>query len=106
MFVGAFVDVLAELMEIEGSMVCSLLNLDEPRGDRVDEAACIFFAGTMIGDKYVSSLRGDDSSTGWRYLRDRYACASDLAKWCIYCEKSNDVAVVAFENRTDERLPR
>ena len=39
-------------------------------------------------------------SSGWLFGMDQYACVSDVGRWCIYCEKENDVAVIAFRDET------
>ena len=101
MFVASFVDVLTNLMEIEESTVSGLLNYDKSSGGLLDETACIFIDRTTSGDEYVSRLRSGGPSSGWLFQMDRYGCASDSAKWCIYCEKGNDVAVLAFYNEAD-----
>lgn len=101
MFVASFVDVLIGLMDIEGSTVSGLLNCGKARGGLVDESACIFIDRATSGDEYVLRLRAGGPSSGWLFGMDRYGCTSDVARWCIYCEKGNDVAVLGFENATD-----
>jgi len=39
---------------------------------------------------------GDGSPDSWMFLMDRYVLASDKGHWYIYCEKENDVAVLAI----------
>ncbi|MEI2422686.1 hypothetical protein V6O07_20580, partial [Arthrospira platensis SPKY2] len=49
-------------------------------------------------------LKGDDVDTGWIHQFDRFGCASDSGRWCIYCERSNEIAVFAVRAATDWTL--
>ena len=35
----------------------------------------------------------------WLYRPDAYIFTSNSARWCIYCERSNDIGVIAFRDR-------
>jgi hypothetical protein len=52
----------------------------------------------ISGVAYDDKLRDGGPASGWLYRVDRYACASDVGDWCIYCEKSNDVAVIGLRD--------
>ena len=96
MFVPSFAEVAVELLHIEGSHSCCLLNFDLTREMQYESAAMLFLEGGTTGEEYASWLRKGDPSSAWLYDMHRYGCASDVGDWCIYCEKMNDLAVIAF----------
>ena len=55
-------------------------------------------------DKEKSGL--DGSTFAWLMMLGRYVCASDRGDWVIYCEKEEDIAVLAVQDTliTSRRL--
>jgi hypothetical protein len=96
MFTELFVDALRAFFDAEGASVACLLRLSEADSPEFEKAAALYLGGTTVGSDYEARLRGNGPPGGWLYGMDRYACASDVGDWCIYCEKENDVAVVAL----------
>ena len=78
------------LLEIEGGIWACMSNLDASSGE-TKEQSLLFIHREMTGEAYLKFLREE----GWVYGMDRYGCTSDIAKWCIYCEKGNEIAVLA-----------
>jgi hypothetical protein len=99
LFVEDFVGILRELLIAEGGTVGCLLNLNASGSLDIEQAAALFLDAATTGPEYVAQLRGEHPGVGWLYAMDRYACASDAGEWCIYCEKENDIAVIAFPHR-------
>jgi hypothetical protein len=98
MFVASFVDVVMDIMNREGGKVCCLLNISQTQIMEYQEAAAIFISRTVTGAEYESLLRAGGPAVAWLYRMDRYACASDVGEWCIYCEKENDIAVIGLSS--------
>lgn len=96
MFSPDFVDVVRELMRLEEALVACLLNLDKTEKLAFGGASLMLIDAAVDRAAYEKKLRAGGPATGWLFDVDRYACASDVGEWCIYSEKSNDVAVIAL----------
>lgn len=95
-FASDFPEIVRELLSVERANIACLLNLDKTERFEFDYIAAIFLDEMISGVAYDDKLRGGGPASGWLYRVDRYACASDVGEWCIYCEKSNDVAVIGL----------
>jgi len=100
-FCPEFSDAIVELMRIENSSVCSLVNLDKSCDPGCDGISSIFIDASTSRDRYWEAMCAGGPEDGWLYRMDRYVCASDIGSWCLYCEKENDVAILAFQNAED-----
>jgi hypothetical protein len=99
LFAPSFVEVAHEFMSVEGSTSCCLLNFSRTSVMDYCEVAAIFLETSMTGTEYDARLRSGGPAEGWLFDGDRYGCASDGGCWSIYCEKDNDVAVVALRGQ-------
>jgi hypothetical protein len=97
-FAPDFPEVVRELLGVERAHVACLLNLDMTERFEFDSMAAIFLDEMISGVAYDDKLRDGGPASGWLYRVDRYVCASDVGDWCIYCEKSNDVAVIGLRD--------
>jgi hypothetical protein len=96
-FEGPFVERAKALLKIEGGQCASLCNLDEPYA--ADRSS--FFIHKNVGtEEFHSFLRGPRPGDGWIHRVDRFGCTSDLGQWCIYCERRNEIAVIAIREKT------
>ena len=100
MFAPSFADVVRELLSTEGTTSCCLVNLSRTHTMAYSQAAAIFLDAQMTGVEYDVQLRSGGPATGWLFSIDRYGCASDGGSWSIYCEKDNDMAVVALRGQS------
>ncbi len=100
-FGNHFIGAVDELMRLEGASVSCLVNLDLTPVFAFESTAAIYIDQATTNEEYSAALRSGGPQSGWLYRVDRYACASDVGAWCIYCEKSNDVAVIALRNDAD-----
>lgn len=103
LFVAEFADVQRELLALEGASVACLINLDETSILEAESAAVIYFDLASSGDDFVAALGGVGGKPGWMHLVDRYVMASNRGTWCIYCEKANDVAIIALADAESAR---
>lgn len=96
-FDRTFVGVLGKLMEAEDSEVCCLINCGGG-GTPVDLASppAIHLKRSISPLEYLERLVGDRSPASWWCLVDRYVCATNVGDWCSYCEKQEEVAIIAF----------
>lgn len=99
LFVADFIDIVKELIVLEGATVCCLLNLNETNSPEAMAPSALFLDESTVGIDYLICLRGSGPAVGWIYSMDRYGCASDIGEWCIYCEKENDIAVIGFHRK-------
>lgn len=97
-FTNDFLGVLNNLLTTEGSSVCCLLNLGESKFRDLGSSAAYFIDKNTTGDSYQKFLKGDAPGHGWLYGMDSYGLSSESGEWCIYCEKANDVAIMAFKD--------
>lgn len=97
-----FCDAVAELLHAEGAHSAALINIDMQHPTRREERSVVFFEPATSPQEYASVLFGSSPGEGWMFDYDRYVCASDVGGWAIYCDRSNDVAIIAF--REGERV--
>lgn len=100
MFAPSFADIVKEFLSAEGTTSCCLVNLSRTRTVAYSHAAVIFLEAQVTGVEYDAQLRSGGPATGWLFSMDRYGCASDGGSWSVYCEKDNDVAVVALRDQS------
>lgn len=95
LFEARFVEVKNLLLKEENASVIAVVNLGNANNKTEEEPRAIFLDHDTTPKDYIAGLMGDGSPTSWMFLMDRYVCASDKGHWSIYCEKENDVAVLA-----------
>lgn len=100
-FQPGFISVMNDLMDAEDAHVCCLVNLGNTVEDEISTLRYKYLDRSTSPEHYMSLLRGNGAPDSWLYLVDRYVCTSDKRGWCIYCEKENDIAVVAVRNKID-----
>jgi len=97
MFEGPAVTVLKNLMSVEDATCVCFANLD-----RLEEEEHQFYVHSETTDaEFEKLLVGEDGGglgLGWHAAMDRFGCISDRGEWCIYCERHNDIAVLAFRS--------
>lgn len=95
MFDTNFVEQIKAVLLAERSACACISNLDATaNGVPADEASFIIDQSTAGAD-YATVLKGSQSKPGWTYGFDRFACASETGTWCMYCERRNELAVMA-----------
>jgi hypothetical protein len=95
LFEAHFVDVKNVLLKEENASVIAVVNLGNANSNAEEEPRAIFLDRDTTPNDYIAGLMGDGSAMSWMFLMDRYVFASDKGHWSIYCEKENDVAVLA-----------
>ena len=100
MFAPSFVDVVMQLLSIEKAKSSCLLNLSRTEILTYSEAVAIFLEFGITGADYNARLQRGGPAESWFASMDHYACASDVGNWIMYCERNNDVAVVALRGRS------
>ncbi len=104
MFDNSFIEAKNTILREEGSSEIALVNLGNGPNTSDVKQSIIFLEKNLITSEYISILKGDGSPLNWIFLMDRYVCASDKGNWCIYCEKENDIAVLAVRNTLPESM--
>lgn len=95
LFEPRFVERAQALLRCENGICVCLRNLGIQVSESAREHALIFFDSGTTGEAFMAQLRGPTVGSGWLYRMDRYACTSDIGRWCIYCERNNEIAVIA-----------
>lgn len=95
LFQPIFIEVTHFLLREERASVLALINLDRNGPGDHGDASAIFLEANTKASEYIAQLKGDGTPMNWLFLMDRYVCASDKNNWVIYCEKENDIAVLA-----------
>jgi hypothetical protein len=99
-FDRGFVEIAKAIMLCEhGTCIC-LKNLEVALTGN-SERASFFLDNRTSGKAYMGRLSAPIEGSklvGWVHLMDHYGCASDIGSWCIYCERSNEIAVIAIRN--------
>jgi len=95
LFEASFIEVKDLLLKEESASIVAVVNLGNADNKTEEEPQAIFLDRDTAANDYVAELMGDGSPTSWMFLMDRYVLTSDRGHWSIYCEKENDVAVLA-----------
>ncbi len=99
LFESQFAETLGLLLSCEDGRSVCLRNIDLASAGSTAEEASIFLEVNTTGKAYMDQLRGGGPGRGWLYRPERYAYASDVGDWCIYCERANEIAVIAVRWR-------
>jgi hypothetical protein len=87
------------ILSEEGSSAVALANLGNGPIGSDPEPGVIFLERDTAFSEYFQTLDGDGSSLrSWIVWVDRYVSASDKGNRCIYCEKENNIAVLAVRD--------
>lgn len=76
---------------------CCILNLSEVEIDASTNPIYMVKRSTSTSE-FNSRLYSRGIPDAWIYGRDRFGFSSSTGQWCIYCERENDVAVIAFRD--------
>jgi len=106
-FVEEFPEKMKTLLEIEGGECACICNLDMEAGESGfgikpnGTNSRYFFDKETTNDEYLKFLGGDGIVFGWDICIDSFACTSDKHDWCFYCERRDEIAVIAFRNASE-----
>lgn len=94
MFAHAFVEIVKILMQSEGSSSVCLTDFDSELPDQ----SSFWIRKETTSDDYLAAFAKlpIGGVGGWLWLISRYGCTSDVGEWCLYCERQNEVAVMAL----------
>lgn len=106
MFDQQFVELLKMVLVAERGSCACIVNLDAVLTGSSAEESSFTFDGSTTGSAYLAALKGSPPKLGWIYGIDRFACTSDLGRWCMYCERGTELAVVATKAGFSEMAQR
>jgi hypothetical protein len=94
LFGKAFVEIAKTLMQSEGSSSVCLTDFDSELPDQ----SSFWIRKETTSDDYLAAFAKlpVGGVRGWLWLISRYGCTSDVCEWCLYCERQNEVAVMAL----------
>ena len=96
LFSGNFIWGIKEFLRIERSASACLVNLD--RRESGSERSAICLDSRTTNDFYQEQLRSEIVDDAWLYNVERYVCASNGGSWCVYAERTEDIAVIALRD--------
>lgn len=92
------------LLDSENALCACLKNLTPPSLGAPSEQASIFLDKQTNPETYFTFL-SKPVGIGWLYRMDNYGCTSDVGDWCMYCERNNEIAVIAVRKiHSDQRF--
>ena len=94
MFDSGFEVHIKALLSAEGAHCACITSIDSQIAD--PSLRCFCISGDTSADEYKARLSGEGETVGWIYDFGRFACAPDSGSWCIYSERSAEIAVMAF----------
>lgn len=92
---AAFVETVKALLLVEGSACACLMNVDRPTSSERDRL--FFIEADTTPDSY-QALLGREPPDGWVYDFGRFGCSSNLGQWVMYCEHTNEIAVIGLRS--------
>lgn len=95
-FEAGFVEKVKAILNCEGATCACLRNLDGLRS--ADGVNTVYIDSETTGRTYFDELRGALPGSGLLYTMGRFGLASDGGRWCVYCERNNEVAVIAVRD--------
>jgi hypothetical protein len=95
MFDPNFVDCVNKILHLESGVCACMANLDTLVFEHADESSTFFIDQRVTPEKFSAKLSSPSAGEGWIFGVDRFGCASDAGHWSIYCEKRNEIAVIA-----------
>ena len=98
MFCAEFVPWVKSLLRAEGGTCACIYDIDAMQANDSLLPTSFAINSATSGAEYQSFLKGSRTETSWTSFVDRYACTSDRAIWCLYCERNNEIAVIALKS--------
>jgi hypothetical protein len=92
-----FVSRVKAFLDVENSKCACLSLLDTSPHVTQQQQRSLHISRQTGQDEYNLLLEGSGPGMGWIYEFGRFGCTSDIGQWCIYCEASNEIAVVAIQ---------
>lgn len=91
-----FVENAKALIKVDKSHCICLVDLN---ADPEMEWSAFFFDERVLSADYMSYFDVPNRNDGeLRMVIGRLGCASDMGQWCIYCEKQNEIGIIAFRD--------
>ena len=94
MFSREFVGIVKNLLHKEGSSAACLTDFES----NMPELSSFWFRKETTSDAFLSARAQipAEGLDGWLDALSRFGCTSDVGEWCFYCERRDEIAVMAF----------
>ncbi|MDY0271121.1 MAG: hypothetical protein RBR37_01225 [Advenella sp.] len=95
-----FANSISEFIFLEQANIVCLLNLTRSPSLEFESAAALYLDKDINESQYHALIWGSGpaEAEGWIFNMEDYICTSDVGSWCMYCERTNDIAVLALSN--------
>ncbi|MDY0273467.1 MAG: hypothetical protein RBR37_13350 [Advenella sp.] len=104
MFGKTLVKALPVFIRLEQANTVCLLNITQSSSLEFEGCAALFLNTEITAKEYDYLISNDGAEVGWFYLMEDYICTSDVGSWCMYCEMTSDIAVLAISRAGLEQL--
>jgi len=98
MFGKTLVKALPVFIRLEQANTVCLLNITQSSSLEFEGCAALFLNTEITAKEYDDLISNDGAEVGWFYLMEDYICTSDVGSWCMYCEMTSDIAVLAISS--------
>lgn len=99
MFDPSFAEIVKSFLDVEKSTCACMVRLDSEEYDLNGDSK-FYFSEKTGPENYQMILSGAESRVGWIHDMGRFSCCSEVGGWCIYCERNNEVAALAFDGNS------
>lgn len=96
MFEEPFVDLVKKLLTVEKASTCCVINVSVLEEKVDDTRSFVVIRPETLPQQYLISLKEGGPASGWLYGVDAFLASSEKGEWCIYCERENDIGVLAL----------
>jgi hypothetical protein len=96
-FSASFVRTIKVILDAEAATTCCMLKLSPSIDIKIDTADCFFFDRQTEPANYQIKLNAR-SPYSWVINPDQYVASSDKGNWALFCDKAEEVAIVAFRS--------
>ena len=97
-FVSKFSETVRAIIKKEGSSCVCMSQLNYIDGQTKGRRSFFLHEETTTFEYGSALFSGSEIAESWVVNMDRFGCISDSGRWVIYCERRNEIAVIAFED--------
>lgn len=96
MFEAPFVDLVKKLLTAESASTCCVINISVLEAKANGAREFVAIGHETSPQQYLTTLKEGGPASGWLYGVDTFLASSEKGEWCVYCERENDVGVLAL----------
>ncbi len=98
LFRPSFVDIAKRMLALENAGACCMINLSLTKIFKFEVADAFYVDANVDPMDYKTRVRVGGADA-WISSADRFVCSSNSGDWVVYCEKDEDLAIIAVRNQ-------